>query len=199
MVADTEGQVSATQFEIKRPTITNFSSNFNKDSRGDGMFIDISIHGVETYALLDSGSTITVMNRSIFEKIPTSMKPFVNDCVHNLRMANGDQSTAAGQVVLPIAICGTNQVFLHNVVITNIEVPVILGRDFMKMNNFHLNLGEDTVKINGQPVHCKLESELNSVFRICLDSKVVIHPGTERMVNAYVVGTQNQTHPSSLL
>ena len=73
MVAYTEGQVSVTQFEIKRPTITNFSSNLNRDSRRDGMFIDINIHRVETYALLDSGSTITVMHRSIFENKRTMM------------------------------------------------------------------------------------------------------------------------------
>ena len=151
------------------------------------MFIDVQICGIETYALLDSGSTITVVKPEIFEKINSSRRPPVKTGTGNLRMANGQQSQSVGRSVLPIKIPEAGGLTVnHDVVIAKVEVPVILGKDFMKANHFHLNLGEDIVEVGGFSIKCKLEKDLNSVFRIVLDSKVVINPGTEMVVDANV-------------
>jgi len=156
-------------------------------TKGDGMFIDIDICGIETHALLDSGSTITVIKPETFEQIESSSRPPVKPGAGNLRMANGQQSQPVGRTILPIKIPEADGLtFTHDVVIANIEVPVILGKDFMKANNFQLNLGEDIVTVGSFTIKCKLEQDFNSVFRIVCDSNVVINPNTEVIIGANV-------------
>ena len=82
---------------------------------------------------------------------------------HNsLRMANGESLCPVGETVLNISFRDDpNWKFSHSVMIAEIEVPVILGNDFMTENNFHLKLGEYTIEIGDHVIHCVSKRILN--------------------------------------
>ena len=58
-------------------------------------------------ALLDTGSTLSVLSPQIFEKIPESCKPSITPVESNLRMANSDTSTPQGKACCNITIDNT--------------------------------------------------------------------------------------------
>ena len=79
-------------------------------------------------ALLDTGSTLSVLSPQIFEKIPERCKPSITPVESNLRMANGDTSTPQGKTCCKITIYNTE--FWPQLTIADIEVPMIIGYDF---------------------------------------------------------------------
>ena len=175
------GQASASEQRIpQRPT----DSSKTSDNNQTGLYIPVQIFGVKANALLDTGSTISVISPRLFDKIPSHLKPEISPSNRNLCMANGDTSTPQGRVMLQLAIKGTS--LWHSIIIADIEAPIILGYDFMYEHNCALDVRKGNLKIGKYNVKCQPESHNSSIFRIRLDTDFTVPPGSEMIVSGSV-------------
>ena len=71
-------------------------------------------------------------------KFPQS-KPQLPPVENTLRMANGDTSTPRGKTCCKVVI--ENAEFWPHLTIADIEVPMIIGYDFMYAHNCSLDIG----------------------------------------------------------
>ncbi|MCP3892196.1 MAG: hypothetical protein GY702_25495, partial [Desulfobulbaceae bacterium] len=69
-------------------------------------------------------------------------------------------------------------------VIAEVEVPAVLGYDFLKASGAVLDICTQKLMLNGRPLDCVLESRLPSLFRISISETVTIPARSEMMVKA---------------
>ena len=92
-VAETKGQASASECEKnERPTIPRIGTVNDQN----GLYIPLEIFGVNTNAILDTGSSVSVANPKLFEEIPSAIRPDLLPWNRTLCMANGDTSFPRG-------------------------------------------------------------------------------------------------------
>ena len=135
-------------------------------------------------ALLDTGSTLSVLSPQIFEKIPERCKPSITPVESNLRMANGDTSTPQGKACCKITIDNTE--FWPQLTIADIEVPMIIGYDFMYAHHCSVDVRNRRLKLGRNYIECHHEGKNSSLFRIRLDSDVTIPPGAEMIIGGKI-------------
>ena len=165
------GQASASEKHIpQRPTDPSNTSYNNQT----GLYIPVQIFGIKANALLDTGSTISVISPRLFDKIPGDLKPEISPSNRNLCMANGDTSTPQNRVMLQLVINGTN--LWHYIIIADIEAPIILGCDFMYEHNCALDVRKGNLKIGKYTVKSQPESHNRSIFRVRLDTDFTVPP-----------------------
>ena len=153
-------------------------------SQEKGLFVSIYVFGIKVDALLDTGSTISVISPKLFDKIAPDLKPEISPAENTLRMANGDTSTPQGKACCQVVIEGTELWPLMT--IADIEVPVILGYDFMYTHNCSLDIGNSRLRLGRKYIKCHLESQNSSICRIRLDRNVTVPPGAEMIIGGKI-------------
>lgn len=152
--------------------------------REKGLFIKVEVFGIPVDALLDTGSTLSVISPRVFEKISDENKPKIAPVESNLRMANGDTSTPQGKACFKLVIDATE--FWPHLTISDIEVPMIIGYDFMYAHHCSLDVRNSRLKIGRQYVKCHQEGQTSSLFRIRLDRNVTVPPGAEMIIGGKI-------------
>ena len=76
--------------------------------REKGLFIKVEVFGIPVDALLDTGSTLSVISPQVFEKISDENKPQIAPVESNLHMANGDTSIPQGKACFKLVIDATD-------------------------------------------------------------------------------------------
>ena len=99
-------------------------------------------------------------------------------------MANGDTSTPQGKASFKVVI--ENNEFWPQLTIADIEVPMIIGYDFMFAHNCSLDIGNGRLKLGRKYIKCHQEAQNSSFFRICLDRDVTVPPGTEMIIGGKI-------------
>ena len=147
------GQASASEKHIpQRPTDSSKMSYNNQT----GLYIPVQIFGIKANALLDTGSTISVISPRLFDKISSHLKPEISPSNRNLCMANSDISTSQGRVMLQLVTKGTS--LWHSIIIADIEAPIIFGYDFMYEHNCALDVRKGNLKIGKYMLNVSLKA-----------------------------------------
>ncbi|KAL3852143.1 hypothetical protein ACJMK2_015821 [Sinanodonta woodiana] len=97
-----------------------------------------------------------------------------------------DRGLISISVTLPLKIIG--EVFNHKLVIADIQVPIVLGYDFLFEYECKIDVAESKLFIGGSSVQCLLESDLPRVCRISTMESAIVPAGTEMIVQARVDG-----------
>ncbi|CAG2186669.1 unnamed protein product [Mytilus edulis] len=97
-------------------------------------------------------------------------------------MADGHNVRPLGTVKLPLLI--DNQYIYQIFVIADIDIPIVLGYDFMYNNQCVIDVPNKNILLNSQTVDCHLESQIPSLFKISIDEQVTIPPNSETIIHA---------------
>ncbi|XP_034081332.1 uncharacterized protein LOC117552165 [Gymnodraco acuticeps] len=112
---------------------------------GDSCYVPVDVEGVPCAALVDTGSTVTLVRADVlpsgtmFE--PTSVR---------LRTVTGELAAMKGRGVLSVSVGGVE--VRHPVWIADVQDPCILGLDFLKATGCLLDLQAGTVSFRVGPV-----------------------------------------------
>ena len=87
---------------VKRPN----PNSEKKEGTSNGLYISVEVIGIITEALLDTGSSVSVLEPRLFDQIPDSDRPVVSPSARSLRMANGDMSLPKGNAIFDLNIKG---------------------------------------------------------------------------------------------
>jgi hypothetical protein len=126
-------------------------------------------------------ASVSVLHRHIFDQISENVRPSLNTNCGKLKVADGEMITPAGAAWMTFVIDG--KPYSYRMLVADIEVPAVLGYDFLRDNNCEMKLGKGTFKLNGESVNCKLHSQ-------SVAENVVVPPASEMIIPTKVVGVQ---------
>ena len=118
-------------------------------SIGDSCFILISIGGRQCMALVDSGSTVTLLRADV---VPggTELEPGYGGAVQTMRTVTGELAPLKGKATVMLEVGGWS--VHHRVWVATVHEPCILGLDFLKATGCRLDFGEGVVSFRDGPV-----------------------------------------------
>lgn len=157
------------------------------------LYMPLEVNGVSVTALVDSGSTISVIHPVVFVKIARGGDVTLNGQEGKLRLADGSLASTLGNVQLKIRV-GTSELPLeHEMVVAPVEAPVVLGLDFLRAHGCILDLKKTTLTLGDRVHPCQAIQDMPSVFRIAVTETVIIPPLSEMMVPGELQGSPHFT------
>ncbi|KAL3862869.1 hypothetical protein ACJMK2_008815 [Sinanodonta woodiana] len=157
-----------------------------KHSQQDGLYVKVTIYDIGVNALIDTGSSITVLNPQKYYAISDSLRPPLQSGGGQLRMADGGLVTPLGIAEFRIEINGKS--LTHQFIIADVEAPLVLGYDFLYRHNCQINMREGQLVIDGKCLPCQRESQMQSVFKITLSEDIIVPSNSEILVTELIKG-----------
>ncbi len=168
----------------QRPNEEMMGNNTPSCNSNDGLFVLLQIGGNDVNCLVDTGATLSILHPSRYEAIPYEIRPKLEYINNDIRMADGGLVKLQGRATFTIVIDG--EVIRTRMVIADVEVPAVMGYDFLHRYNCQIDIVQQLLTINGLRIQCMLESSLPSVFRITVAQNIVIPRASEMIVPAKV-------------
>ena len=98
------------------------------------------IAGLHTRLLIDSGASLTLINKNLFSKLPYYFRRRVRYPPSWLMLQLADNSQLKVQYVLSLPITIANSTKIHNVyVVPKLSQPCIIGNDLIKKHNLQID------------------------------------------------------------
>ena len=166
-----------------RSHICNIDESSNKQ---DSLFLKCFIQNVQINCLIDTGSTVCVLHPRKYNFLPENEKSKLEKHNKKLCMANGDTVMTYGCINLPISI--GNDTFYQNFIIADVDVPAVIGYDFMHANKCKLDIGSGKIILKGNEYSCVKGSNMPSLFKISVTEKLTIPPNSEVITKGSVIG-----------
>ena len=148
-----------------------------------GLFVVSKVHEQQIKCLIDTGSTITILSKTVYESFPDDKRPICQTTSTPVLSADGTPLKVYGYCMFPIQI-GTKQ-FEHDFWIADIQADGILGIDFMKENKCSLDLENNVFKLGPDQIRCISENlpvPMKTCCRIVLAETKVIPPKHETIL-----------------
>ncbi|MES9885164.1 MAG: retropepsin-like aspartic protease [Sedimenticola sp.] len=98
------------------------------------------IGGSDVNCLIDTGSTLSVLHPNRYEAIPEDVRPMLKDTHTSIRMADGGLVKLQGKATFTVMINGAT--FRQEMVVADIEVPAVIGYDFLHCYNCQIDVGQ---------------------------------------------------------
>lgn len=99
----------------------------------DSLFVVAKLNNKEINCLIDTGASVFVLHRQVFDEISEDVRPSVNRNCGKLKVADGEMITPAGATQMNFVIDGNP--YSYRMLVADIEVPTVLGYDFLRDNN----------------------------------------------------------------
>lgn len=151
----------------------------------EGYFVCIKIENLPVTFLIDTGSNVTILSKSMVEQLSSELCQSLQPTSIKMLTVTGEVTPFLGKAEIDLKI--GLQTIRHNVLVADIENDGILGMDFLTAHRCDLILSEQYMKINGEKVRCFANSR-NAQPRCCrvavLDH-VEIPPETEMVVEGF--------------
>lgn len=148
-----------------------------QDNNRGFMHIPIILNGRKIVATIDTGSAISVISPTVYNKIrdANNRKLVIEGPMLNLRLVDRSTLAAAGNVEGKIQI-GNSKTLHHKLVVADTTTPFIKGTDFLLNETCVLNMGDSTLQIHGTTEQMLRANTFPSDFQISLtNNKHKIH------------------------
>ena len=136
-----------------------------------GLYVKALVGGMETSLLVDTGATISLLSRVLFEALLQDQSYELKGVCEPVSSANGTPIDVIGQTEVCVVI-GESK-FQQPVVIADIHVDGILGMDFLKNRNCIIDLQKESLFVSGieHPFMTERLSRPHKVSVICLSDR----------------------------
>ena len=134
--------------------------------------------------LIDTGSSVTIINPKIYHKIPVEDKPTLDKVSVDMTLADGKKLMCMGKGCFILEI--NNEKFVHTVWVADINLDGILGYDFLQSYACCLDLDKGEMSFDHLP-HSPYDSgkENAPCYRIAIDQDITITPESEMLISAH--------------
>lgn len=161
-----------------QPKVTINVSTFGDE----GLYALTYINGVPVKMLVDTGASVTILKKELFEKLPLTSKETLQPVNLSLVTATGETSAFLGKIHLDIDM--GRYTFTHEVLIADIQNDGILGVDFLTPNQCDVMISKSCLLYKGGSIPCYHfnQSSKPTVCRVAVSQDVVVPPDTEVIV-----------------
>lgn len=153
----------------------------------EGIFITGKIGNANTTILVDTGSSVTIINPKLLREVDLENRSdlVITESSLRLKSAKGDDIPVVGECTLSIFL--GNLEYFHDVVIAEIENSCILGVDFMSKFACGICMKQRLFRIQGVEIpYFSDQSEITECSRIVLSEDLVVPPNCEFVAPARV-------------
>ncbi|KAJ8358231.1 hypothetical protein AAFF_G00021430 [Aldrovandia affinis] len=130
--------------EVDDITVSEPTVVVGRAGDGDSCYVPVTIEGVPCSALVDTGSTVTLVRPDV---VPGGTP--VEPTAVQLRTVTGELAPLVGKSMLTVSVGG--RAVRHPVWIAAVQEPCILGLDFLKATGCQLDLKRGTVRLQEGP------------------------------------------------
>lgn len=153
-----------------------------KSQNHDGLYVKAEIYQKNLYCLVDTGASMSVIHSKIYKNLSNHTQNRLEPYESKLKIADGRQVQPLGKIKLPLAI--DNQIIWQNFIVAEIDLPIVLGYDFLYENKCIFDVLSQSLVLNNMTVNCDLESQIPRLCRITIDQKVIIPARSEEIIHA---------------
>ncbi len=148
------GTDSVTKFTSQEPIKWIGHVKINIEELDDGFYVDILVKTQDKITsiiklLIDTGSSVSIINPTIYNRLPAESKPKLYQADIKMTTANGEQISCHGKGLFQFVIDG--QTYEHEFYVAEISTAGILGLDFLKRNKCVLDMAETRLLMNELP------------------------------------------------
>lgn len=156
-------------------TEVNVVTSLNRNT----VFLDIN--GKKIQALVDSGASVSCLQKSTFDRInkDNSLKVQIST-IRNIVGVGGERHAVFGQVELTLNISGL-KVDQKFIVIDQLHHPLILGLDFMQTYQVNIDFHHKLMTIGNDAIIVALACDSKHGYARCIKSEV-IPPGKKKLL-----------------
>ena len=153
----------------------------------------IEVKGKKIQALVDSGASVSCIQKSTFDKInKDNCLQIQPSPITNIVGVGGERHEVCGQVNLSLKISGLN-VHQNFIIISQLHHPLILGLDFMQAYQVRIDFHHKIMTIGNDSVTVALACDSKFGYARCIKS-TVISPESEAVIPVKISKTQkNET------
>ena len=146
------------------------------------MRLTAQLAGVECQCILVTGSSISVLHKSVFDAMPnlTLKKTSVQ-----ARTASHSELPLLGRTVVPVDIAGVKST-VPFFVSEAIDAPCLLGVDFLQHCPCVIDLRSKQLFVTPAEAVRSVSAHAVTVGDVCLYADCAVAPGTEMMLNGFV-------------
>lgn len=148
-----------------------------------GIFIDSEVNGLKTKLLIDTGASLTLLSKRIYDKIPD--KPVLEESRQVITSASGSRLCQYGKADFVIEIGRSRETV--KLMVVDISVDGILGLDFLRACKGDINFERSSLKLNNEECRFSWEGTLGC-DRVTVDKDVCLPPRSEVVIQAKVPG-----------
>ena len=157
------------------------------------LYVSVDLQGITVFALVDSGSTISVIHPDVLARIPGMVDADIEHPGGELRMADGGVVRTLGSVNLCMKIGTDNLSMEHKMVVAPVEAPAVLGLDFLRAHRCILDVDGCTLRVGGAVHACRSITDMPACYHISMTETVVVPPRSEMIIPGVVLGNPHFT------
>ena len=176
--ADCVAEKPASYNKNRRPNVNKISNS--------SLLARTIINGQIHKLLVDTGSSSSLLSENMVEQLfgPVSeLQPVEKS--NKLTTADGAPLDIKGKMILEFSL--GDLMFHHEFYVANIDLPGILGLDFLEQFDITIKVSSASLQIGDRCIDLEREDSVQCA-RVKFSKKVVIPPETEMVVKAYAKG-----------
>ena len=158
-----------------------------------GLYVKALVGGIETSLLIDTGATISLLSRVLFETLSNDNKYEIKGVSEPILSANGTPMDVLGQTEVSITI--GESTFQQMVVIADFNMDGVIGLDFMKTNDCIIDVQKDILSILGTQ-HQILSEGISGSYKVSIVNRISIPPRTEVVTQGKICATGDGKLPA---
>ena len=157
-------------------------SKVNLETTASGsLLLPLRIEDIKVTTLLDCGSTICVVHPDLLLRCAHDKDVEVTDSAVTLKMANGELVSVFGEARLQVQLT-SDLVVEHKFVVADIESPAIIGLDLLRKYGAVIDVKNNMVEFEGNPVACAALSDAVSTSAVALMQDIMVPAGSEMVL-----------------
>ena len=118
------------------------------------MYLPVKFNKLQVAALLDSGSTISIMSEELYHTVPNSCKSGINSCnTDTVKLANNQSVVIVGTTHVKLSAQGEKHKILVYI-LKQTSQPLILGTSYLIENKISIDFGNLLISQNIANVRC---------------------------------------------
>ena len=161
-----------------------------------GLYVKASVEGMDASLLVDTGATVSVISKVVFETLSLTCKyPLVHVVQDELLAANGSPLEVIGRTRMGIAI-GQSKLE-QDFIVANVNVDGILGIDFLSKHKCVIDIERLVISVLGTEHKLRLEG-MSTSYKISLVNRISMPPRAEVIVKGKICASDDGRLPSRI-
>ena len=125
---------------------------------GDAVYTGCLVNGVQVDALIDTGAQVTLLNKKTFDRIQPQ-PGLKNTSVSVSNACSGSELRVVGVADFNLTLGSTN-ILWPVYICDNVDIPMILGEDFLRNNGIMIDFSNDRLLVKGKTIDLNYKPNL---------------------------------------
>ena len=179
-ISDTNTSTSGSESDAdkKFPKVIRFPHTYA--AYPDVYGVTVSLGGKKTFAVVDSGAVISVMDTRLFRTLPRELQRRCKNADIVITGVHGDGQKVKGVAKLPVEIAG--QLYETDIYVTDSNEPFLLGMSFLAPNGFGMDFHKGILIQSGREIFLTERRERTRTTRLTVVQRVTVEPRSEAVI-----------------